>query len=189
MKQKTPPLGKDVFAFAFENKRYHTLAYENRLRGYKLHKAVIDAGFTCPNLDGTRGTGGCIFCSGGSGYFTAPAALSIEAQLARELERLRRRDPRARAAAYFQAHTNTYAPAAVLRDLYERALACPGIESLAIATRPDTLPQDVLDLLEKTLPPHGAHRRAGGCRLCTTRPLRASTAVIPSAHSSMHSMG
>ena len=149
MKQKTPPLGKDVFAFAFENKRYHTLAYENRLRGYKLHKAVIDAGFTCPNLDGTRGTGGCIFCSGGSGYFTAPAALSIEAQLARELERLRRRDPRARAAAYFQAHTNTYAPAAVLRDLYERALACPGIESLAIATRPDTLPQDVLDLLEK----------------------------------------
>lgn len=118
MKQKTPPLGKDVFAFAFENKRYHTLAYENRLRGYKLHKAVIDAGFTCPNLDGTRGTGGCIFCSGGSGYFTAPAALSIEAQLARELERLRRRDPRARAAAYFQAHTNTYAPAAVLRVKY-----------------------------------------------------------------------
>ena len=137
------------FPFAFENKRYHTLAYENRARGWKVHKAAVDAGFTCPTLDGTKGSGGCIFCSGGSSYFAAPAAVPIEAQIRRETERLRRKDPNARAVAYFQAHTNTYAPAVHLRALYERALACEGICGLTVATRPDALGEDVLDLLDE----------------------------------------
>lgn len=137
------------FPYAYENKLYHTLAFENQVRGYKLHKAAVDAGFTCPNIDGTKGTGGCVFCSGGSGYFTAPAETSIEEQIAREMERLRRKDENARAVAYFQAHTNTYAPLETLRNLYERALRCDGICGLAIATRPDALNGDVLDYLKE----------------------------------------
>lgn len=137
------------FPYAYENKLYHTLAFENQVRGYKLHKAAVDAGFTCPNIDGTKGTGGCVFCSGGSGYFTASAETPIEEQIAREMERLRQKDESARAVAYFQAHTNTYAPLETLRDLYERALRCDGICGLAIATRPDALNGDVLDYLKE----------------------------------------
>ena len=137
------------FPYAYENKLYHTLAFENQVRGYKLHKAAVDAGFTCPNIDGTKGTGGCVFCSGGSGYFTAPAETPIEEQIAREMERLRQKDESARAVAYFQAHTNTYAPLETLRDLYERALRCDGICGLAIATRPDALNGDVLVYLKE----------------------------------------
>lgn len=136
------------FLYAYENKRYHTLAFENLARGYKLHKAAVDAGFTCPNIDGTCGTGGCIFCSGGSGYFTAPPSVSIQDQIAREMARLRQKDENARAVAYFQAHTNTYAPLPVLRDRYERALSCEGICGLSIATRPDCLSEEVLDYLK-----------------------------------------
>ena len=135
------------FHYAFENKLYHTLAFENRARGWKLHKAAVDAGFTCPNIDGTCGTGGCTFCSGGSGYFTASPDTPIEEQIAREMARLRKKDENARAVAYFQAHTNTYAPVEVLRDRFERALRCDGICGLSIATRPDALPPKVLDYL------------------------------------------
>ena len=137
------------FPYAYENKRYHTLSYENKKRGYKLYKAVVDAGFTCPNIDGSRGRGGCIFCSGGSGYFTAPPEISVQNQINAELARLRRKDKSARAIAYFQAHTNTYASPTQLQFLYEQALACEGIAGLSIATRPDTLPDAVLDLLSE----------------------------------------
>lgn len=137
------------FLYAYENKLYHTLAFENQARGYKLYKAVIDAGFTCPNIDGTKGTGGCIFCRGGSGYFTASADIPIKQQIEAEMNRLRQKDEHARAVAYFQAHTNTYAPLPVLRDLYERALKCSGIEGLSIATRPDALNEETLDYLKE----------------------------------------
>ena len=115
------------FPYAYENKLYHTLAFENQARGYKLYKASVDAGFTCPNLDGSRGTGGCIFCSGGSGYFTAASEVPLEDQLAAEVARLRQKDPEARAVAYFQAHTNTYAPLPRLKDLCgaKASAACP----------------------------------------------------------------
>lgn len=137
------------FPYAYENKLYHTLAFENQARGYKLYKAVVDAGFTCPNIDGTKGTGGCVFCSSGSGYFTAPATMQLEGQIAREMKRLRKKDEGAKAVAYFQAHTNTYAPLDTLRDLYERALRCDGVCGLAIATRPDALSGEVLDYLKE----------------------------------------
>lgn len=137
------------FLYAYENKLYHTLAFENQARGFKLHKAAVDAGFTCPNIDGTKGHGGCIFCSGGSGYFTASPDIPIEAQIAAEMERLRKKDPNAKAVAYFQAHTNTYAPLETLQDLYERALRCDGICGLSIATRPDCLSSEVLDYLKE----------------------------------------
>lgn len=137
------------FFYAYENKLYHTLAFENQARGFKLYKAAVDAGFTCPNIDGKCSTGGCIFCSGGSGYFTAPPSVSIEEQIVLEMERLRKKDPDARAVAYFQAHTNTYAPLAQLKECYERALACEGICGLSIATRPDCLSEEILDYLKE----------------------------------------
>lgn len=139
---------QNPFPYADDNKRYHTLAYANRQKfGRRIGKAVIDAGFTCPNLDGTCGTGGCIFCDGGSGYFTQQAVMPIPEQIAAELQRLRQKEPQAEAIAYFQAHTNTYAPLDRLQDAYETALAQPGIVGLAIGTRPDCLPTPVLDYL------------------------------------------
>lgn len=137
------------FPFSIDNKRYHTLAYENRRRGEKLFKAVVDAGLSCPNIDGHCGVGGCIYCDGGSGYFTADPKLSVTAQLDRELERIRKKTPAASAIAYFQAHTNTYAPVEALRALYLEALAHEGIRGLSIATRADCLAPDILELLSE----------------------------------------
>ena len=137
------------FPFSNDNKRYHTLAYENACRGQKQYKAALDAGLTCPNLDGSKGTGGCLYCDGGSGYFTESAAVPITKQLDDELARIRAKTPGAGAVAYFQAHTNTNAPAPVLRELFTAALAHEGVCGLAVATRADCLPPDVLDLLSE----------------------------------------
>ena len=134
------------FPYSDDNKRYHTLYYHNKHTfGGRICKAVLDGGFTCPNLDGTKGTTGCLFCDGGSGAFTKP--LPVTEQLTLEMQRIRRKFPDARAVAYFQVHTNTYAPVSRLRELYEEALAFPGIAGLSIGTRPDWLPPDVLDYL------------------------------------------
>ncbi len=136
------------FPYSDDNKRYHTLYYHNRQKfGGRVYKAVLNGGFTCPNIDGTKGTGGCAFCDGGSGAFTHPAPLSEQLRL--EMERIRRRDPEARAIAYFQVHTNTYAPVPRLRELFEEALAFPGICGLSVGTRPDCLPEEVLDYLSE----------------------------------------
>lgn len=139
------------FPYSDDNKRYHTLSYHNRRCGIVSQKAVIDAGFSCPNKDGRCGTEGCIFCSDGSGYFTASPALPVCEQLDREISRIRngKRHSDSRVIAYFQANTNTYAPLSHLRDLYEDALRHEDVCGLAIATRPDCLPLDVLDYLEQ----------------------------------------
>ena len=138
------------FPYSLDNKRYHTLAYHNRqVYGRRIWKAVLDGGFTCPNLDGTCGKGGCIFCDGGSGYFTNAAAMPIPRQLEAELARIRQKDPDPRMIAYFQVHTNTYAPVEQLRQVYEPALAHPAVVGLSIGTRPDCLPPPVLDYLEE----------------------------------------
>lgn len=135
------------FKYSNDNKRYYTLSYYNKTHGMSAYKAVIDAGFTCPNIDGSRGRGGCIFCSGGSGYFTASPLLSVEKQLDIELERIRKKHADAAVIAYFQAHTNTYAPLDLLRGLFEKAIAHEGVCGLSIATRADCLPADILDYL------------------------------------------
>ena len=136
------------FPYAFDNKRYHTLAYHNRQANCKTQKAVLDAGLSCPNLDGTCGVGGCIFCDGGSGYFTPDHRLSIREQLELETARIRRKHPQDGIIAYFQAHTNTYAPMETLRRLYDEALAAD-IAGISIATRPDCIGDDVLALLKE----------------------------------------
>ncbi len=139
---------QNPFPYSDDNKRYHTLYYHNKHTfGGRVYKAVLDGGFTCPNLDGTKGTGGCAFCDGGSGAFTKP--LPITEQLSLEMRRIRKKVPDARAIAYFQVHTNTYAPVSRLHELYEEALRFPGIIGLSVGTRPDCLPEDVLDYLSE----------------------------------------
>lgn len=118
--------------------------------GEKVYKIALDAGFTCPNRDGTLDTRGCIFCSGaGSGDFAECRNLSVTEQLARGRQRLEKKMKNGKYIAYFQAFTNTYAPAERLRRLYEEALAQPDIVALSIATRPDCLPEDVISLLAR----------------------------------------
>ena len=137
------------FPYSNDNKRYKSLAYENSLQGMKTYKAVIDAGLSCPNIDGAKGVGGCIYCDGGSGYFTALPAVPIEKQLTDELIRIRKKHPEAKAIAYFQAHSNTYAPVSKLRSMFEAALLHEGICGLSIATRADCLSSEVLDYLNE----------------------------------------
>lgn len=138
---------ENPFKYSFDNKRYHTLNYYLKSRyGKKLYKAVIDCGMTCPNIDGTRGFGGCIFCDGGSGYFTQKN-ISVTEQLELEVERIREKNGDVPIVAYFQANTNTYAPVDKLRQIYNEALRFSDISGISIGTRADCLPDDVLELL------------------------------------------
>ena len=121
--------------------------------GRKTVKLSIDAGFTCPNRDGTAGYGGCAFCSeGGSGELASRASSSdsdYSASISEQIDRLSEKWPDACYLAYFQSFTNTYAPVEVLRSRYYAALDDPRISGIAIATRPDCLGDDVLALLEE----------------------------------------
>ncbi len=131
------------------NKRYYTYDYYLRSTyGGKCAKLPIDAGLTCPNIDGRCGTGGCIYCSDrGSGDFAPDSVLPVREQIALQKAAFARKWDTTRCIAYFQAHTNTYAPLERLRTLYEEALAEEGIVGLNIATRADCLPEDVVDYL------------------------------------------
>ncbi len=116
--------------------------------GQKLYKIALDGGFTCPNRDGTIDTRGCIFCSGsGSGEFAGDCTMSITQQIERGKEQVRKKIKNGRYIAYFQAFTNTYAPVGKLRSLYMEAINHKDIAVLSIATRPDCLPNEALDLL------------------------------------------
>ena len=118
--------------------------------GCKVYRIAINGGFTCPNRDGSIGTGGCLFCSeGGSGDFAQDPGLSITEQIEKGKERVSAKIQNGKYIAYFQAFTNTYAPVERLRKLYTEALDHPDIVALSIATRPDCLPDDVLDLLKE----------------------------------------
>jgi radical SAM protein (TIGR01212 family) len=127
---------------------YKTLSDHYREKfGCKVYKPSIDAGFSCPNRDGTCGTGGCIFCSGrGSGDF-AESGDSVAEQLERAKRRVEAKNKGGKYIAYFQAFTNTYAPVEKLRKLYLEAIAPEEIVGLAIGTRPDCLADDVVALL------------------------------------------
>ncbi|AJE04401.1 TIGR01212 family radical SAM protein [Geobacter pickeringii] len=130
-------------------RRYRAFSDELRREfGCRVQRVSVDAGFTCPNRDGNRGTGGCIFCGGkGSGSFGIRPELSVTDQLGHGREFLARRYGAVKFLAYFQAYSNTYAPPERLRALYDEALAVPGIAGLIVGTRPDCLPPPVIDLL------------------------------------------
>ncbi len=137
------------FPFSDSNKRYYTYDYfcKKRYDG-KVAKIPLDAGFTCPNIDGRCATGGCIYCSGrGSGDFAAPPSLSIGEQYEVTRKKLSGKWSTERCIPYFQAHTNTYAPLEVLMEKFEEALTLDGVVGMNIATRADCLPPDVVEYL------------------------------------------
>lgn len=138
------------FIYSSDNKRYHTLNYYNRKKfGFKIHKAVLDCGFTCPNIDGSKGRGGCIFCDSGSGYFTA-GHLDIKEQYEQEYRRIcKKTGTDSRIIAYLQSNTNTYASPEKLRNLYNTVLEFKNLHGISIGTRADCLSEDVLDILSE----------------------------------------
>ena len=118
--------------------------------GCKVYKLAINGGFTCPNRDGTLDTRGCIFCSGfGSGDFTTSSLLSVSEQIEEAKLRVANKITNGKYIAYFQAFTNTYAPVDKLRQLYTEAILHPDIVAISIGTRPDCLPDDVIELLNE----------------------------------------
>jgi radical SAM protein (TIGR01212 family) len=132
-------------------KLYNTFSDElKRHFGCKVQRISVDAGFTCPNRDGTLDTEGCIFCGGhGSGSYGIRRNLTIAAQLEDGKEVMRRKYRAAKFIAYFQAYSNTYASIPCLQELYTATLSVADVVGLIIATRPDCLPDDVLDYLQE----------------------------------------
>lgn len=133
----------------WDGKRYYSLdRYLKQTFGEKIYKISLDGGFTCPNRDGTLGTRGCIFCSeGGSGDFASDSSLSVTEQIEDGIRLVEGKSKARKFIAYFQAFTNTYAPAEKLNQIYREALSHEKIIGLSIGTRPDCLPPDVLNLL------------------------------------------
>lgn len=135
----------------WHSKPYYSLdAYCKNTYGEKLYKIALNAGLSCPNRDGTLGTGGCIFCSaGGSGDFAIKTSdySSVTGQLAAGKALFHDKPTGQRYIAYFQAYTNTYGPLPYLRSIYEAALREPSVAGISIATRPDCIPEEVVTLL------------------------------------------
>lgn len=137
------------FPFASDNKRYHTWNYHLRnIFGHKVFKIALDGGFDCPNRDGTVAFGGCTFCSAaGSGDFAGSRADSLEVQFKEIKAKMHHKWKDGKYMAYFQAFTNTHAPVDVLRNTYESVLEQEDVVGISIATRPDCLPDDVVEYL------------------------------------------
>ncbi len=139
------------------NKRYYTYDYYLRkVFGAKCAKIPLDAGFTCPNIDGKCGVGGCIYCSGrGSGDFAELPTLSLKEQFYITCDKLSSKWSTKHRIAYFQAHTNTYAALDVLKEKFEEALSFDGVVGLNIATRADCIDEDIAaylaELAERTV--------------------------------------
>lgn len=131
------------------DKAYYNLNYYLRNKfGCKVFKIPLDGGFSCPNRDGKISTGGCIFCSErGAGDFAGNRNSSITNQFSNIKKMMNKKWKEGKYIAYFQAYTNTYAPVEVLREKYEEAINQEGVVGMAIATRPDCLGPEVLELL------------------------------------------
>ena len=141
---------ENKFKYSNDNKRYHTWNYHlHNMFGQKVFKVALNGGFTCPNIDGSKGKGGCIYCSDGSGDFAGNPAHSILKQFEEIKERMHKKWIEAKYIPYFQAHTNTYAPAPVLRERFEGVLEQDNVVGLSIATRADCLENDVLEYLSE----------------------------------------
>ncbi|TLG72512.1 TIGR01212 family radical SAM protein [Culicoidibacter larvae] len=141
---------KNPFPYSNDNRRIHTWNYHlQETFGGKVAKVSLNAGFTCPNIDGRKSKGGCTFCSiNGSGDFAGNPADDLVRQFNVIRDRYHDKWPDANQfIAYFQAFTNTYAPVEVLREKYEAVLALDGVVGLAIATRADCLEDDVVEYL------------------------------------------
>lgn len=133
----------------WDERRYYAIdCYLKQEYGEKVYRLALNGGMTCPNRDGSLGSRGCIFCSpAGSGDFAQQKGMPITRQLAAAKEQLRRKRNCRKFIAYFQAYTNTYAPVSYLREIFMEAINDPDVVVLSIATRPDCLPPETLDLL------------------------------------------
>lgn len=137
------------FKYSNTNKRYHTLDYHFKQKfGSKVGRISIDAGFTCPNIDGSKGFGGCTFCNtSGSGDFAGKRTDVLLTQWEKGKEMMLRKWPEAKFIAYFQAFTNTYAPLGVLKEKYDVFLNLDECHGISIGTRPDCLEDDTIEYL------------------------------------------
>lgn len=133
----------------WNEKRYYSIDYYlKQTFGEKVYRLALNGGMTCPNRDGTLGSRGCIFCSpAGSGDFAGQSDRSIHEQLAAAKEQIRCKRNCQKFIAYFQAYTNTYAPTDYLRKIFMEAITDPDVVILSIATRPDCLSPEILNLL------------------------------------------
>lgn len=139
------------FLYSNSNKRYHTLDYffKNKF-GSKVCKISLNAGFSCPNMDGNVGFGGCIYCSkSGSGEYGGNVKDDLIKQFNCVKGVMERKWPNSKYIGYFQARTNTYAPVSVLKERYETILNLDNVVGLSIATRPDAISDECLDYLEE----------------------------------------
>ena len=138
-----------VFKYANDNKRYHTLNYYTlRKFGRRVFKASVNAGFSCPNIDGRVSFGGCTYCTSGASEFTLPSYVSVKEQIEKEKERIFAKWGEVGIIAYFQANTNTYAPTQKLDKLFNEALSS-NVNGISIATRADCLEEDKINLLDR----------------------------------------
>ncbi|MBD3265884.1 TIGR01212 family radical SAM protein [bacterium] len=131
------------------NKRYYPFSeYLKQRFGARVHKVAIDAGFTCPNIDGTKSAGGCTFCNNeGFSYNSRMDIQPIREQVEKGMEFMRGRFKAKKFMAYFQAHTNTFASVPKLKEIYNQILPYEDIVSFAVGTRPDSVSPKILDLL------------------------------------------
>lgn len=141
----------NIFKYSDNNKRYHTLDYFYKHKfNSKVFKVSLNAGLSCPNIDGTVGKGGCIYCSNsGSGEFAGNKNDDIITQFNEIKKMMLKKWPNAKYIGYFQAHTNTYAPVETLKKLYEPILQQENVVGLNIATRPDAILDECLKYLEE----------------------------------------
>jgi radical SAM protein (TIGR01212 family) len=132
-----------------KRKRYNLFSeHLKELFGHRIHKISVDAGFSCPNRGGSRNLPGCLFCDpGGSGAVGIDRGFPVAEQIERGKEVMVRKYKAGQFLAYFQPFSNTFAPVSRLRRLYDEALSVPDVVGLAVGTRPDCLPEEVLDLL------------------------------------------
>ncbi len=136
-----------MFKYSLDNKRYYTLNYYNKMKyNSKVFKISLNAGFTCPNIDGTKGTGGCIYCLNGSKSIDN---LDLLKQFITQKNIEEKKWPNSKYIGYFQANTNTYADVNVLKEKYELILKQDNVIGLNIATRPDSITKETYDYLEE----------------------------------------
>ncbi len=142
---------ENPFKYSDNNKRYHTLDYYYKHKfNSKVFKVSLNASFTCPNIDGTKSSLGCIYCSkSGSGEFGGKKEDDLVLQFEKVKNMLLNKWPKAKYIGYFQARTNTYAPVSVLREKYEKILKLDDVVGLSIATRADCISNECLDYLEE----------------------------------------
>lgn len=140
-----------MFKYSDSNKRYHTLDYFYKHKfNSKVFKVSLNAGFSCPNIDGTLSTEGCIYCSkSGSGDYAGNVNDNLVKQFNDIKDIVSKKWPNSKYIGYFQARTNTYAPLSELKDKYETILKLDNVVGLSIATRPDSISDECLDYLEE----------------------------------------